>query len=92
MSKHQSKNYVTTLDPMSSVDMEKLQTIKDTVKACNAYELKKKRVCLRGRLGKNNPNAWKYKHRCGWHGRSNGYQMIRLADARYWDVYVYDDV
>ena len=38
----------------------------------------KLRVCVKGRLGKNNPNAAKY----------TSFQTIRLQDAAYFDVYV----
>lgn len=46
----------------------------------------KLRVCVKGRLGKNNPNAAKYKTlaKQKW----NAFQTIRLQDAAYFDVYV----
>lgn len=46
-------------------------------------------VKLQGRLGENNPNAWKYKSRRngGVYGRA---QCVRLADAAFADVYVYE--
>lgn len=43
-------------------------------------------VKLQGRLGKNNPNAWKYR-RGGVYGCA---QCVRLADAATADVYVYN--
>jgi len=44
-----SKSYVTTIDPLSVVDMERLQAIRDTVKVTNENRTNKKRVVLRGR-------------------------------------------
>jgi len=45
-------------------------------------------VKLHGRLGKENPNAWKYRawYNGGIYGRA---QCVRLADATHADVYVY---
>ena len=44
---------------------------------------------LQGRLGENNQNAWKYHSRYngGIYGRA---QCVRLADAAFADVYVYE--
>lgn len=47
-----------------------------------------KYVKLQGRLGKNNPNAWKYRLRRNG-GIYGDCQAIRLADAATADVYVY---
>ena len=44
-----SKNYITTLDPLSAEDMFKLKLIKDAVFIANINRLDKKRVVLRGR-------------------------------------------
>lgn len=46
-------------------------------------------VKLQGRLGQDNPNAWKYRQRRsgGIYGRA---QCVRLADAATADVYVYN--
>lgn len=43
-------------------------------------------VKLQGRLGKDNPNAVKYRGR----RRHNSYQCIKLADAAFADVYIYN--
>ena len=43
-------------------------------------------VKCQGRLGKNNPNAWKYK-RGGTYGPSAG--SVRLSDATRVDAYIY---
>ena len=47
-------------------------------------------IKLQGRLGKDNPNAWKYRQGCGW--SKGGYgccQSVRLPDAAYADAYIY---
>ena len=46
-------------------------------------------VKLQGRLGSDNPNAWKYRQyrNGGIYGRA---QCVRLADAATADVYVYN--
>ncbi len=46
------------------------------------------RVCVKGRLGKNNPAAVKYQERAK-RVRFGAYQTILLADAAIFDVYVY---
>jgi len=51
------------------------------------------RVVLKGRLGKDNPNAHKYSRaKYGWKGLGFGghsHQNIRLEDAAYADLYAY---
>ena len=45
-----STSYVTTIDFLSTVDMEKLQAIRDSVRVLNSLTKNSKfRVCLRGR-------------------------------------------
>ena len=97
-----SENYVFTAKATSVDDRQKIETLRQTVKAINCMQSQyekdtgqrqtRYRVCLRGRLGKNNPNAWKYQVRrksyCGY--GAHPYQMIRLSDAAYFDVYVYE--
>lgn len=46
-----------------------------------------KYVKLQGRLGKDNPNAWKYRRGSGSYYT---HQAIRLPDATTADVYVYN--
>ena len=68
-----SENYVFTAKATSADDLQKIKTLRQTVKAINhmqsqyekdtGQEQTRYRVCLRGRLGKNNPNAWKYRER-----------------------------
>ena len=99
---HYSENYVFTADAKSADDLAKIETLRQTVKTINHMQCQyekdtgqrqtRYRVCLRGRLGKNNSNAWKYQMRqkayTGYGARP--YQMIRLSDAAYFDVYVYE--
>jgi hypothetical protein len=97
-----SENYVFTAKATSADDLQKIETLRQTVKTINHMQRQyekatgqqqtRYRVCLRGRLGKNNSNAWKYQMRqkayVGYGARP--YQMIRLSDAAYFDVYVYE--
>jgi len=102
MKSRTSTSYVFTANAKSADDLAKIDVLRQTVKAINymqrdyekdtGQEQARYRVCLRGRLGKNNPNAWKYKIRqkkyTGYGARP--YQMIRLGDASHFDVYVYE--
>ena len=98
MKSRASTSYVFTANAKSADDLAKIDALRQTVKAINymqrdyekdtGQEQARYRVCLRGRLGKNNQNAWKYKIR--QIGYQNPYRMIRLADAAYFDVYVYE--
>ena len=97
-----SENYVFTAKATSVDDRQKIETLRQTVKVINymqsQYEKStgqqqtRYRVCLRGRLGKNNPNAWKYQMRQKTYTGygAHPYQMIHLSDAAYFDVYVYE--
>jgi hypothetical protein len=65
-----------------------VEALKASVAAENTWRGIRQYVKLQGRLGENNPNTWKYR------GRRNGgiyydAQCIRLPDAAYADVYVY---
>jgi hypothetical protein len=70
-------------------DQAAVDGLRAVVKLGNlAYETAPRYVKLQGRLGQNNPNAWKYR------GPRNGgvyynAQCVRLADAASADVYVY---
>ena len=88
--KQRTDSYICTVNPMSVIDMNQIDIVRKTVAtsnklARNACLWRPKtiviyRVCLKGRLGKNNPMANKY--------RIKGYQNISLADAQRIDVYV----
>lgn len=62
---------------------EKVKALKDV-----DYKPLIRKVAVNGRLGKNNPNAFKYKEANKRNGWRNAYQRIALADAATLDVYV----
>lgn len=67
-------------------DQASVDGLRTVVKLGNlAYDSAPRYVKLQGRLGQNNPNAWKYRQR-GIYGRA---QCVRLPDAATADVYVY---
>ena len=82
-----SINYVTTLDPLSAADMEKLYIIKQTIRAANQYSKFKKRVVLRGRraVDKNYTNSIR-----GTSYDRGGNIVGGLRNASRMDVYIYD--
>ena len=86
--RNRTVNYVTTIWPNDLPSIVVLAAIRTAVKTVNA-DLKwlgldlRYRVCVNGRLGKNNPNAPKYRR-----GGTLRPQRIRLEDAGYADVYV----
>jgi hypothetical protein len=81
----ESNDYRFTVDLNNSEDVQHLNNLKKFVSAHNKrYKHLQLRVALKGRLGKDNPNAVKYRGK-GW----NAYQTIRKADAKHFDVYVY---
>jgi hypothetical protein len=61
---------------------EKVVMLKEMLKATDAA----KRVVFKGRLGKNNPAAIKYKNSNSY----NPYSYIKHEDASRFDVYVYE--
>jgi hypothetical protein len=70
-------------------DQAAVDGLRTVVKLGNlAYDNAPRYVKLQGRLGENNPNAWKYRQRRngGIYGRA---QCVRLPDAATADVYVY---
>lgn len=77
--------FVFTHKPGDAASEKKLADLKNYVKMHNALQKgTPKRVSLKGRLGKDNPNAGNYK------GKAWGHQTIRKADAAHFDVYVHD--
>ena len=69
-------------------DKTSLDDLRVVVKLGNSAFNAKQYIKLQGRLGQNNPNAWKYRqYRNG--GIYGCTQCIRLADAATADVYVY---
>lgn len=96
MKQRTSKFYVLTADVLCADSMQEINIVQRTVRAINARnkligDPKRFRVSLKGRLGRNNPNAIKYRSRVGvpsiW--RASPYQTIRLCDAARIDVYVH---
>lgn len=69
-------------------DQASLDGLRAAIKLGNSARSMKQYVKLQGRLGQNNPNAWKYRQyrNGGIYGRA---QCVRLADAATADVYVY---
>jgi len=83
--KKRTGSFVFTHKPGDEASEKKLADIKNYVKMHNALEKgAPKRVSLKGRLGKNNPNNVNYK------GKGKGsHQTIRKADASHFDVYIH---
>ena len=83
-----SPNFVFTYFPGNE---ESEMTLKSIKSRKESWE----RVVLMGRLGKENPNAQKYKDRYAAnkkiknHFGGHPYQYIAKEDAAYFDVYVY---
>jgi len=90
---HNSRSYIFTYHPADWNDIKRLKHVKDSIKEYNARGGAQQRVVLKGRLGKKNPNAYKYQKKhtkfCGWSG-THPYQTILKADAAYFDVYIYN--
>lgn len=92
--KRTSTSYIATVKivngKVAPEDQATLESIKNTVKFCSNMCKQSKRIKLQGRLGENNPNAWKYRpgsYKLGGYGSS---QSVRLPDAQRADVYVYN--
>jgi hypothetical protein len=92
--KQRTTSYITTVKmingQVAQEDQELLASIKNIVKICNAKCGKNSYVKLQGRLGEDNPNAWKYRQGSWKHGGYSNCQSVRLPDAQRADVYVYD--
>lgn len=72
--------------------VEKINDLKAKVRADNAKEGTKNKVILQGRLGKDNPNASKYKSKFTGKSYPGSHQRIKLGDASHADVYVREEV
>lgn len=93
MTKQRTDSYVMTADINSVVDMQSVEIVKKTVATSNKLARQRAkwtgekptlyRVCLKPRLGKNNPAyATKYKHQ--W------IKSIKMEDAVRVDVYIHE--
>tara|TARA_B110000503_G_scaffold57388_1_gene91947 strand:+ start:283 stop:570 length:288 start_codon:yes stop_codon:yes gene_type:complete len=72
-------------------DQATVDGIKTVVQLSNSIgDARPQRVKLQGRLGENNPNAWKYRVGSYKKGGYGNCQSVRLIDSAYADVYVYD--
>ena len=71
--------------------VEKVNDLKAKVRADNAKEGTKNKVVLQGRLGKDNPNASKYRSKHTGKSYPGSHQRIKLGDASHADVYVRED-
>lgn len=91
--KNRAETYRFTVEMKAGVPVtnaELLDELRYNISLTNrAVTRSKLYIKLQGRLGKNNPNAWKYRTR-----RNGGIygcaQCVRLADAAFADVYVYE--
>jgi len=80
--KRKSSDYRFSVDMNSAEDVIALGQLKALIKQTNKTAYKKQRVCLKGRLGSaSNPARAKY--------RGNPCYTVAVADAEYFDVYVY---
>lgn len=96
--KQRTDSYIMTADPLSANDMQQIEIIRKTVsiankraKAVSKWKGTKPvlyRVCLKARLGRNNPDANIYREKTTIWGRKGNYQSIKLAHAQRIDVYV----
>ena len=86
---HRTSSYRFTVDLSNLEDMQVLKQLRESVSHSNKSETKQHRVELKGRLGKNNPKAEKYRVLNQGRGRIySPYSRIRLEDAAYVDVYI----
>lgn len=81
-------SYICTLDK-NEEDSTVLSKLRSIVKEFNKHSDAKFRIELKGRLGKDNPNAQKYKDACARRWCNDAYSRIRLEDAAHVDVYVH---
>ena len=88
-----STSYVTTVDHHSEIGKEYVETLRRLVKVEDELNGTSRRVTLQGRMGENNPNAYKYSvknaNANAWSG-SNTHQCIKLGDAATADIYIYN--
>lgn len=96
--KQRTDAYVFTADPLSVSDMQMIEVVRKTVRAANKRARqdakwrnetpKIYRVCLKARLGRNNPAADIYRNKRTYWGRMGDYQSIKLEHAQRIDIYV----
>jgi hypothetical protein len=89
---NRTKSYQFTVEMKNGspvTETEYLKCLREEVAMTNGIFQTQFYVKLQGRLGKNNPNAWKYRTRYNG-GIYGDAQCVRLADAAFADVYVYE--
>ena len=96
--KKRTDSYIFTADPLSVLDMQQIELVRKTVATSNKLARRDAkwrgekpviyRVCLKARIGKNNPNADIYRNKQTYWGRMGNYQSIKLEHAQRIDVYV----
>lgn len=96
--KARTDSYIFTADPMSVNDMQQIAIVRKTVAVSNKLARQRAkwtgekptiyRVCLKARLGRNNPDADIYRNKKTYWGRKGDYQSIKLEHAQRIDVYV----
>lgn len=97
--KNRSSSYIFTADPSSEEGQFQIEIVRKTVEISNKIAQRQakylgikpvlSRVCVKGRLGVDNPNAQIYRDKVTFWGRKGDYQSIKLAHAQRVDVYVY---
>lgn len=98
MKNKRTDSYVFTADPLSVNDMQQIAIVRKTVAVSNKMARQNAkwknekpviyRVCLKARLGQNNPDAHIYQNKITFWGRKGDYQSIKLEHAQRIDVYV----
>lgn len=96
--KQRTDSYIFTADPLSANDMQQIELVRKTVRVTNQRARqdakwrgetpKLYRVCLKARLGRNNPAADIYRNKTTYWGRKGDYQSIKLEHAQRIDIYV----
>jgi hypothetical protein len=96
--KKRTDSYIFTADPLSANDMQQIEIVRKTVAVSNKLARQSAkwkgekpaiyRVTLKGRIGRNNPDAHIYRNKTTYWGRKGDYQSIKLEHAQRIDVYV----
>lgn len=84
----ESEAYIGTFDLKDQSDLATIRYLRNLIMRHNKCSSQKGSIAIRGRLGENNPNAFKY--RVGPKREYNTYRNIKLEDAAHADVYIYD--
>ena len=85
--KRYSTSYRFTFEKNDLEGQQKLETLRKNISNYNKFAETPQRVCVRGRLGKNNPNAAKYN--VGGIYYNPFIMNVKMLDASRFDVYIY---